>query len=231
MGGSVPHAGKIRATLGWKSTGDNMLDVHAPEHPIGGTRDFLVHLFTITVGLLIALGLENAAEAMHHRHQRKEAETNIRQELQANRDMLLKSAPNVLAERDNLIKVITALEAISSGTPSSQLHGLQVNFDESPIPDSAWTTASSTGVLSYMEYSEVQTFADAYKQQGMLQAEEEQALEDYLEFSPLLEMHHKDLTPALANEALPAVRRALAHVSGMLAIGAGTKSSYDDALK
>lgn len=50
-----------------------MLDVHAPEHPIGGPRDFLVHLLTITVGLLIALGLENSVEALHHRHQRKEA--------------------------------------------------------------------------------------------------------------------------------------------------------------
>ena len=37
-----------------------MLDVHTPEHRIGGVRDFLLHILTITVGLLIALALENA---------------------------------------------------------------------------------------------------------------------------------------------------------------------------
>ena len=55
-----------------------MLDVHAPEHRIHGTRDFFLHLFTITIGLLIALGLEASVEALHHRHQRQEAETLIR---------------------------------------------------------------------------------------------------------------------------------------------------------
>lgn len=65
----------------------------------------------------------------------------------------------------------------------------------------------------------------------MLQAEEEQTLNDFLEFSPLLQMHTTDLKPAMANDALPAARRALAHVSGMLAIGQGTLDSYNSALK
>jgi hypothetical protein len=56
-----------------------MLDVHPPERGIHGIRDFFIHLMTITVGLLIALGLENAVEAVHHRHQRKEAEVTLRQ--------------------------------------------------------------------------------------------------------------------------------------------------------
>ncbi len=208
-----------------------MLDVHAPEHPISGARDFFVHLFTITVGLLIALGLENAAEALHHRHQRKEAEANIRHELQSNEDLLVRSAPYVIAERVSLLKLIGAMESVSAGNKVPVLDGIKVEFSEQNIPDAAWMTAGGTGVLSFMDYGEVQRFADAYKQQNMLQAEEEQALNDYLEFSPILQTHGKDLTPALANEALPIMRRALAHVSGMLAIGEGTKASYNDALK
>jgi hypothetical protein len=47
-----------------------MLDVHLPHEPIHGTRDFFLHLFTITIGLLIAIGLEAMVEAVHHRHQR-----------------------------------------------------------------------------------------------------------------------------------------------------------------
>jgi hypothetical protein len=47
-----------------------MLDVHPPHHPTHGWRDFFVHIATITVGLLIAIGLEQTVEAMHNSHQR-----------------------------------------------------------------------------------------------------------------------------------------------------------------
>ena len=35
-----------------------MLDVHPPHEKMHGFKDFLLHLLTITIGLLIALGLE-----------------------------------------------------------------------------------------------------------------------------------------------------------------------------
>lgn len=62
-----------------------MLDVHPPHEPVHGPRDFFLHLFTITIGLLIALGLEASVEALHHRHQREEAEAKIRQEIRGMR--------------------------------------------------------------------------------------------------------------------------------------------------
>jgi hypothetical protein len=48
------------------------MEVHAPEHGIRTWRDFFVHMGTICLGLLIALGLEQVAEAVHHAHQRAE---------------------------------------------------------------------------------------------------------------------------------------------------------------
>jgi hypothetical protein len=186
---------------------------------------------TITVGLLIALGLENAAEAWQHRHLRHEAEVNIRAELLANRDMLLQDAATVQSERKDLIHVIGTLELMASAKTPGPQQKLTLSFGETPIPDAAWTTAKSNGALAYMPYDEVESYADAYKQQAMLETAEESALNDYLEFTPILEMHQSDLTPAEADAALPSVRRALAHVSGMLALGQGTLGSYKDALK
>ena len=55
-----------------------MLDVHPPEHGIYGVRDFFLHLLTISVGLLIALGLEASVEAIHHRHERNESQATPR---------------------------------------------------------------------------------------------------------------------------------------------------------
>ena len=41
--------------------------MHAPHHSIGGWKDFFVHLVTITVGLLIAAGIEGCVE-LHREH-------------------------------------------------------------------------------------------------------------------------------------------------------------------
>ncbi len=82
-----------------------------------------------------------------------------------------------------------------------------------------------------MDYEQVQRFSAAYKEQALLQTAEEKALEDYLELMPILRLHGGVVSPAQAAAALPVVQRALAHVSGMLAIGQGTLGTYDEALK
>jgi hypothetical protein len=208
-----------------------MLDVHPPEHGIHGVRDFFLHLFTITVGLLIAIGLEQSVEVMHHRHQRHEAEAMIRQELQANRKVVRYSAPQLKQEIDSMTSVLYTLEALSAGKPQLPLKVADLAFREGPMQDSAWRTANSTGVLSYMDYGEVGNFSDAYKEQDQLQAMEELTLNDYLELVPILSNHDKDMTPERAKEALPYARSAVGHLSGMYFIGAGALGSYDQALK
>jgi hypothetical protein len=46
-----------------------MLDVHAPHEGTHTWKDFFIHIATIVVGLLIAIGLEQAVEHFHERHQ------------------------------------------------------------------------------------------------------------------------------------------------------------------
>jgi hypothetical protein len=64
------------------------MDVHPPHGPIQGWRDFFIHLIVITLGLLIALGLEGIVEWGHNRHLVHTAEANLRAELAANRKTL-----------------------------------------------------------------------------------------------------------------------------------------------
>ena len=42
-----------------------MLDVHAPHASTHTWRDFFIHIATIVIGLLIAVGLEQAVEYVH----------------------------------------------------------------------------------------------------------------------------------------------------------------------
>ena len=50
-----------------------MLDVHPPHNPTHTWRDFFIHIATIVIGLLIAIGLEQLVERIHHSNQAREA--------------------------------------------------------------------------------------------------------------------------------------------------------------
>lgn len=210
-----------------------MLDVHAPEHPISGFRDFLLHLFTIACGLLIALALENAAEAWHHRQERKEAETLIREEISENRKDLLEAKPKLVAEIKGMQSMLAFVTARTKDEAAT-LPANAMSFNESTIPDAAWRTASTTGVVQWLPYAEAERFADAYKEQEMLQAAAEQALNDYFELGSLaapVPGSKFEVSPEMARDALPIVRRTLAHLNAMYALGVGTVDAYNTALK
>jgi hypothetical protein len=60
-----------------------VLEPHAPHETIHSWKSFAVHIAAIAVGLLLALALEQSAEAIHHRHQRNELEAQMHTVLQA----------------------------------------------------------------------------------------------------------------------------------------------------
>ena len=209
-----------------------MLDVHPPEHGIHGFRDFFLHLLTITVGLFIALLLEAGVEAIHHRHQREEAETTIRHEIQQNRAKLIKEEPIMQTEQKNMLGVLDFLHERSQGRPGNP-EGLRLSFTEGPLQDAAWRTANSTGVMNYMKYGEVERFSVAYKEQAQFEAIEQQALDEYLQLDAFVVrgFDPKNVSIDDIKAAQPVVRRALAHLEGMIDVSRGKVQSYDDALK
>ncbi len=62
-----------------------MLDVHAPHRTVHTWKDFIIHIATITIGLLIAIGLEKTVELFHHRHQSPVGLDLLKQESDKNR--------------------------------------------------------------------------------------------------------------------------------------------------
>jgi hypothetical protein len=207
-----------------------MIDVHAPHHTPGGVRDFLIHLLTITAGLLIALGLEAGVEALHHHHQRLEAEAMIRGEIKSNDEKLEQNLSQFKDELDGMNRVLQALESLSQGKPGVLVEK-DFLFSQSQMQDSAWRTAASTNALSYMDYDQVERFSEAYKEQDQLETMEKQTAEDYLMLIPIFLNHTKDIDPERAKLAMVYVRQAVAHLNGMYFIGMGTVKSYTQALQ
>jgi hypothetical protein len=50
-----------------------MIEVHPPHEDVHTWRQFFIHIAAITIGLLIAIGLEQTVVYFHHRHQLQEA--------------------------------------------------------------------------------------------------------------------------------------------------------------
>ena len=140
------------------------LDIHPPHHAIESKRDFFLHLFTITCGLLIALGLEGLVEMTHHHSLVVEARANIRHELEDNQKATVKDIQSVQEDEARFRKNLET-ERILRVKPN--MHGLsiQATFSWDSTYDSAWRTARDTGALAYMPYAEVQGYADVYGQQ------------------------------------------------------------------
>jgi len=61
-----------------------MLDVHPPHEATHTWKDFFIHIATIVIGLLIAVGLEQIVEYIHHRHQAERLEQTLVEETNRN---------------------------------------------------------------------------------------------------------------------------------------------------
>jgi len=61
-----------------------MLDVHPPHEAAHTWKDFFIHIATIVVGLIIAVGLEQTVEYFHHRHQLHRLEESLNEEFERN---------------------------------------------------------------------------------------------------------------------------------------------------
>ena len=77
-----------------------MLDVHPPHQAAHSWKDFLIHIATICVGLLIAIGLEQTVEAFHHHLQREELIADFRGECQRNIDIVDRNIVTLHRDRD-----------------------------------------------------------------------------------------------------------------------------------
>jgi hypothetical protein len=142
------------------------MDVHPPHQSIHSWRDFAVHLVTITIGLLIALGLEAAVEWLHHRHLVHVAHASISQEMAENRRILASDLSSVQQDQARIADDIRQLVALRDGVKGDP--PLHYHLDWSDLSDAAWHTAQSTGAVNFMDYPTAQALTGVYTQQRVV---------------------------------------------------------------
>lgn len=143
-----------------------MLDVHPPHAAMNTWRDFLIHIATITIGLLIALGLEGGVEVLHHRHIVAEARENIRAELTENQKELVKDERQLDLFEDEMRTNLSIFNDIKAHRKSDRKFSLGWEWDG--MQSAAWDTARNTGATALMPYEVALRYSEIYGQQQLV---------------------------------------------------------------
>jgi hypothetical protein len=166
-----------------------MFDIHLPNKSIHGVWEFFLHLFTITVGLLIAVQIESCVDWRHHVHLAEEARAALREEIQKNLKDLKDAQPGLKAQRQSCEANLAVMRSIQENPrdPKVKDESLQLTASEITLRDTAWKTAQSTGALAYMPYEEAEWYSNIYQAQTALMAIEGKPREDLAQILGLVE--------------------------------------------
>lgn len=197
-----------------------MLDVHLPHKSLHGFREFFLHLFTITVGLLIATQIESFVEWRHHVHLAEEARASLRKEIASNVKYLQMGQTGLKQWQTETQANLAILERMedqpkdSKGQPVS----LMANATITGAFDTAWKTAQSTGALAYMPYEEAQRYSLIYMALASLKETQGKPLEDMTAISGLAAKFHMQAgdTTIVAKQLTADQASALAEKYGQL---------------
>ena len=169
-----------------------MLDVHLPHKPIHGFWEFLLHLFTISVGLLIATQIESCVEWQHHVHLAEEARADLRAEIKSNLEALKAAQPAVKQWRATINADLEAMQRIQEYPADSKAQHTSLTIKSSgmTLSDTVWRTAQSTGALAYMPYEEAERYSSIYQAQAALLAYQEKPADDVAGILGLITRYH-----------------------------------------
>jgi hypothetical protein len=130
-----------------------MFDIHPAQHAANSWKEFFVHIATIVIGLLIAVGLEQTVEYFHHRHLASEARASIQRELIQDVSILQQNEESLLGAQQSLEK---DLQLLDSSTPDAQtLQALQYSWDLHRPEDAAWSAAKIDGSIALIPSNDI----------------------------------------------------------------------------
>ncbi|MDE1161858.1 MAG: hypothetical protein PW792_07915 [Acidobacteriaceae bacterium] len=138
-----------------------MLDVHPPEHAVHSWRDFFIHIATIVVGLIIAVGLEQTVEWFHHRHQRHELLEGINVDARksiADSENVHRSCVSKLVWLDARIAQVQQSLKTKQPLPASS-HPATPDWDEPINP--TWKAALNSQLVHVLSQEEIQAFSES----------------------------------------------------------------------
>ena len=203
------------------------MDIHQPEHPVRSVRDFAFHIFTVTIGILIALGLEALVEAHRGRLLAAHARADFREEFRHNRAALLADEGKLQATQHELEGLI--------GYGRSRLAHKDAKVVDIAAARSfafatatAWDTAVATQALLHLSFMETGAITAAVSAQSAFNALQNRAEAQWFELAAF-----GDPRAIADDQVAPALQKvtiAYAYASSVLAFEKTLIGTYDQAL-
>jgi len=165
-----------------------MLDVHPAHHAADSWKEFFVHIATIVLGLLIAVGLEQGVEYIHHRREVAEARRALEVERKLNINRFVAEAEEFRRYVPVLKKNLAILVYLREHphAPASQWPGEfglgNVTF---VYEYTVWSNAVDNHVVAYMPAAEVARNAALYVLLHQLEEEQRSAADKIQEWQRL----------------------------------------------
>lgn len=138
-----------------------MIDVHPPHGATHTWRDFLIHMTAICLGLLIAIGLEQSVEYIHHRHERQQLREDLRAQAKQQVPLLHE---NQIVWAESIAWNRAILRAGRDVTPSAGFVTFtlpprkKVGLAPHVLANGVWTAAKSSGGVALLSRDEIVTW-------------------------------------------------------------------------
>jgi len=139
-----------------------MLDVHPPHEAAHTWKDFFIHIATITVGLLIAIGLEQTVEYFHHRHQLEEVRAQLEEEREFDARALAYDKAMYQQMDDELAADAALLQRRAAGEKMSLASKLHYQWFGVALQDGAWQSAKQSSAIALMSENELHVYSYRY---------------------------------------------------------------------
>ncbi len=139
-----------------------MLDVHPPHQAAHTWKDVFIHIATITIGLLIAISLEQTVEYFHHRHQLHQLHEDLHAETLRNLHLALANVDDCESRRDIARGVYQEVIVANRDHRSPVLHTTLGSSSYVKPASAVWTVAQQSGTLGLLPREEAQRYVRVY---------------------------------------------------------------------
>jgi hypothetical protein len=144
------------------------MDIHPPEHPIRSVRDFLIQIFTVTVGIIIALGLEALVTWRNDVALARAARADFTAELTANINKIGKQLPGMQGDMAWMTTTIAWGEAKLKHLSTKPMPDGPNGRSFVVMANAAWDTALATQAIHHLRFTEARSLAEAYTLQKVM---------------------------------------------------------------
>jgi hypothetical protein len=137
------------------------MEFHLAGH-VRTLKDFLTHLGIVTLGILIALGLEQLVATHERSKVAREAIAGFRRELADNRAQVEEMLAAMPQLREQIQAQVASLSAVGSAESKSVVPIKYPGIHFDLISSASWDTAIATQALNDIPYADAKRYGEAY---------------------------------------------------------------------